>query len=168
MITLCWEQAFYLHCFGQLEGQNFREKLVDLDFHSWKNPHVTEMFGMAVSLPYTKPGFPGGISGTSKEPACQWRRCKRLVWSLGQENPLEKGMATHSTILAWRIPWTEEPGRLQFIGSQKVRHNWNDLVCMHAHTQICHVTIFLELKNVCTWLNPTTEYKHAAAETTHF
>ena len=74
MITLCWEQAFYLLCFGQLEGQNFREKLVDLDFHSWKNPHVTEMFGMAVSLPYTKPGFPGGISGTSKEPACQWRR----------------------------------------------------------------------------------------------
>ena len=34
------------------------------------------------------------------------------VWSLGQENPLEKGMATHSSILAWRIPWTEEPGRL--------------------------------------------------------
>ena len=38
------------------------------------------------------------------------------VLSLGQENPLEKGMATHSSILAWRIPWTEEPGRLQSIG----------------------------------------------------
>ena len=35
------------------------------------------------------------------------------VWSMGQENPLEKGMATHSSILAWRIPWTEEPGRLR-------------------------------------------------------
>ena len=43
--------------------------------------------------------------------------------SLGQEDPLEKGMAIHSNILAWRIPWTGEPGRLQFIGSQRVRHN---------------------------------------------
>ena len=41
------------------------------------------------------------------------------VWSLGQEYPLEKGMATHFSILAWRIPWTEEPGRLQ-----RVRHDW--------------------------------------------
>ena len=41
------------------------------------------------------------------------------VQSLGQEDPLEKGMATLSSILAWRIPWTEEPGRLQFMGSQK-------------------------------------------------
>ena len=42
------------------------------------------------------------------------------VTSLGQEGPLEEGMATHSSILAWRIPWTEEPGRLQSIGSQRV------------------------------------------------
>ena len=42
------------------------------------------------------------------------------VRSLGQEDPLEKGMATHSRILVWRIPWTEEPGRLQSIGSQRV------------------------------------------------
>jgi len=41
------------------------------------------------------------------------------VQSLGQEDPLEKGMATHSIILAWRIPWTEEPGRLQSMGSQE-------------------------------------------------
>ena len=40
--------------------------------------------------------------------------------SLGQEDALEKEMATHSSTLAWKIPWTEEPGRLQFIGSQKV------------------------------------------------
>ena len=45
------------------------------------------------------------------------------VQSLGQEDPLEKRMATHSSILAWRIPWTEEPGGLQFIGSQRVRHH---------------------------------------------
>ena len=42
------------------------------------------------------------------------------VQSLGQEDPVEKGMATHSSILAWRLPWTEEPGKLQYIGSQRV------------------------------------------------
>ena len=45
------------------------------------------------------------------------------VESLGQEDPLEKGMATHSSILAWRIPWTEEPGRLLSMGSQRVGHD---------------------------------------------
>ena len=46
-----------------------------------------------------------------------------LVPSLGREDPLQKGMATHSSVLAWRIPWAEEPGGLQSIGSQQVRHN---------------------------------------------
>ena len=45
------------------------------------------------------------------------------VWSLGQEDPLENGMATHSSILAWRILWTEESGRLQSMGLQRVRHD---------------------------------------------
>ena len=45
------------------------------------------------------------------------------VRSLGREDPLEKGMATHSSILAWRIPWTEEPGGLQSILSHRARHN---------------------------------------------
>ena len=45
------------------------------------------------------------------------------VQSLGQEDPLEKSMATHSSILAWRIPWTEEPGGLQSMGSQRVGHD---------------------------------------------
>ena len=45
------------------------------------------------------------------------------VRSLGWEDPLEKGVATHSSILAWRIPWTEEPGGLQSMGSQRVRQD---------------------------------------------
>ena len=45
------------------------------------------------------------------------------VQSLGQEDPLEKGVATHSSILAWEIPWTEEPGRLQSMSSQRVGHD---------------------------------------------
>ena len=46
------------------------------------------------------------------------------VLSLDWEDPLEKEMATHSSTLAWKIPWMEEPGRLQSMGSQRVRHNW--------------------------------------------
>ena len=46
------------------------------------------------------------------------------VWSLVQEDPLEEGMATHSTVLAWKIPWMEAPGRLQSMGLQIVKHNW--------------------------------------------
>ena len=45
------------------------------------------------------------------------------IRSLGQEDPLEEGMATHSSILVWRIPWTEESGGLQSIGSQRVGHH---------------------------------------------
>ena len=48
---------------------------------------------------------------------------KTQIRSLGQEDPLEKEMATHSSFLAWKIPWAEEPGGLQSMGSQRVRHN---------------------------------------------
>ena len=48
---------------------------------------------------------------------------KTWVRSLGQGNPLEKEMATHSSILAWKIPWTKEPGRLQFMALQRVGHD---------------------------------------------
>ena len=68
-------------------------------------------------------GFPGGASGN--EPICQCRRRKDApVQSLGWEDPLEEGMATHSTVLAWRILWTEGPGELQTMGLQRVGHNW--------------------------------------------
>ena len=65
---------------------------------------------------------------SGKESACHCRRLQRHeFWSLGQENPLEKEMATHSSILAWKIPWTEEPGGLQSIGSHRVGHDCSDL-----------------------------------------
>jgi len=48
---------------------------------------------------------------------------KTRVWCLGQEDPLEKGMAIHSGILAWKIPWTEEPAGLQSMGLQRVGHD---------------------------------------------
>ena len=62
--------------------------------------------------------FPGGSDGKKYA-----YNSGDLVWSLGWENPLEKGMATQSSIPAWRIPWTEKPGsRLQFMGSQRSGH----------------------------------------------
>ena len=60
------------------------------------------------------------VTQSVKNPSAMW---EALVRSLGWEDPLEKGMATHSSILAWRIPWTEKPGGLQSMGSQRVRHN---------------------------------------------
>ena len=53
------------------------------------------------------------------------------VQSLNQEDPLEEEMATHSSILAWEIPWTEEPGGLQPMGLQRVRHDWSSLAHRH-------------------------------------
>ena len=59
---------------------------------------------------------------------------KTRVRSLGQENPLEKAIAIHSSNLAWRIPWTEKPGRLQSMGLQRVGHDWVNNTHKHTHT----------------------------------
>ena len=64
--------------------------------------------------------FPSSSDGKEyAEPAMQ----ETKVQSLGQEDPSEKEMANHSIVLAWKIPWTEEPGKLQSMGSQKVGYN---------------------------------------------
>ena len=62
---------------------------------------------------------------------------ERWVWSLDWEDPLEKEMAPHSSILAWETPWTEEPGGLQSMGSQRVRH---DLVTTQQQQQIIPIS----------------------------
>ena len=66
--------------------------------------------------------FPGGGSAVKNPPAMQETQ-ETWVQSLGQEDPLEEGMTTQSNILAWRIPWTEEPDGLQSMGPQRVRHD---------------------------------------------
>ena len=67
---------------------------------------------------------------------------------VGGGDPLEEGMATHPSILAWRIPWTEEPGRLQSIGLQRV---WSDLASMHILIIVWHlkIVLFLECFKIC-------------------
>ena len=78
-----------------------------------------------------------------KSPPVKAGDARDAVRSLGQEDPLEQEMATHSSILAWRIPWTEEPGRLQSIGLHRVRNNWSDLA---GRQQVGKVTNLLALK----------------------
>ena len=73
----------------------------------------------------------GTVAQQVKNPPAMW---EAWVWSLGWEDPLEKGMATHSSILAWRIPWREEPGGLQSMGSQRVGHNWTTFTSFHIIT----------------------------------
>ena len=68
------------------------------------------------------------------------------VQSLGQEDPLEKEMATHSSTLAWKIPWMEDPGRLQCMGSQRVGHDWLDKAVIMIEKR--NSTIFLLLIQV--------------------
>ena len=71
--------------------------------------------------------------------AVQDPRVQTLSW----EDPLERGMATHSSILAWRIPWTEEPGRLQSMGLQRVRNDWA--------TNTFTFLLFYFLNSTCKW-----------------
>ena len=98
-------------------------------------------------------GFPGGSGG--KESACNG---ETQVWSLCQEDRLEKEMATHSSILVWRIIWTEQPGGLQSMGSQTARQTWatntftfNLLLCCCAtglHHEIVVITATIPLQAV--------------------
>ena len=99
-----------------------------------------------VCMLYIYKDFPGGASG--KESASQCRRHKFNP----QEDPLEKEMAPHSSILAWKIPWTEEPGGLQSMGSQKC---WTQLVtkqqqqiyvymCVRVYISVC-VCVYIQL-----------------------
>ena len=87
--------------------------------HSWSEPLGKVMFRDSVwHKAVSKLGFP---DGSVKNLPAVW---EIWVWSLDWDDPLEEDMATHSNILAWRIPWTEEPGGLQSMGSQRVRHDW--------------------------------------------
>ena len=91
-----------------------------------RNP-TTQVASFYLLSKYMKWGFPGG-SVVKNLPAVQEKQ-ETLVQSLGWEDPLENGMATHSSNLSWRIPWTEEPGGLQTIALQR-----SDLAGMHTNT----------------------------------
>ena len=92
-------------------------------------------------LKHARPPCPSPIAGVYSDlppSSLVAQRLKHLppmwetrVWSLGREDPLKKEKATHSSILAWGIPWTEESGGLQSMGSQRVGHDWVTLLYLH-------------------------------------
>ena len=111
------------------------------------------------------PGLTLTKTGQFKTPSLMWaslvaQRVKHLpaMWetwvpSLGQEDPLEKEMVTHSSILAWRIPWTEEPGRLQTTGLQRVRHDSaTSLSFFHSCERCWSATSIMLAQNGWGWL----------------
>ena len=96
---------------------------------SWNTSHV-QLPERAFKTPgflksYLKNGYDMGGSAVENLPAMQNTQ-ETQVWFLGQEDPLEEGVATHSSILARKIPRKEEPGRLWSTGSQRVGHDWRD------------------------------------------
>ena len=111
------------------------------------------------------PGLTLTNPGQFKRASLMWaslvaQRVKHLpaMWeawvrSLGQEDPLEKEMATHSSILAWRMPWTEEPGGLQSTGLQRVRHDWATSLSFFSSRGRCwSATNVMVAQNGWSWL----------------
>ena len=102
---------------------------------------------------------PGGFSGLKKKKKCLPMQETEETWvgSLGGEDPLKEGIATHSSILAWRISWTEGPGRLRSIGLQRVGYDWSNLAHTHAH--MCNLQLafkymwFLHIMVLHLWIN---------------
>ena len=89
---------------------------------------------------YIEKGFQGGASG--KEPSGQCRRHNRLRFNPWvRDDPLEEEMTTHSSYVAWEIPWTGEPCGLQSMGSKRIGHNCRNLICMHYIERKIHAYI---------------------------
>ena len=114
-----WKSMFYIH----------------INTHTYTHTHThthTHIYGLPQWL-------------SSIESTCMQEIQETWVWSLGQEDPLEKGMVTHSSILAWRIPWTEEPHRLQFMGSQRVGHSGATKTFTNIYIYLNHFAVCLKL-----------------------
>ena len=80
-----------------------------------------------------------------KKPPANAGDIKMWVQSLDWEDPLEEGMATHSSVLTWRMPWTEEPGRIQSMGSQRVEHDQSDLAQIQCLYKFLTEIMFLHI-----------------------
>ena len=117
------------HCYGFCYGMGFFNIL-----WKWNIGHLSsrpkeisiEYQCKKISIKY-QCKVPSLVAQMVKNPPAMW---ETSVWSLGWDNPLEEEMATHSSILAWEIPWTEEPGKVQSIVLQKIVHDW---ATKHTH-----------------------------------
>ena len=99
------------YCASLLSSASSDIKLIDWNWYYWEYLHQS----------YQQTGFPCG--SVVKNPPVNSGNSRNMGSVPGKEDPLEKEMATHSSILAWDIPWTEEPGRLQSMQPKRVRHN---------------------------------------------
>ena len=98
-------------------------------------PETVQKVGAFFSVSSGTRRLPGWNSG--KESACQCRRFRRLGFDPWiRKIPLEQGMAIHSSILAWKIPWTEEPGGLPSMGSHRVGYDWSELAAAAWPVQV--------------------------------
>ena len=103
--------------------------------------------GIAYPLQYSWTSL---VAAMVKNSLAMWE-----IWvrSLGWEDPLEKGPATHSSSLAWRFPWTEEPGRLLSMGSQRIRHDWVTFTFTLPFTKFLWLSMYSWMLSVLTSLH---------------
>ena len=114
-------------------------------------PELQYFSNKQICTPVLLMGFPGGSD--SKGSACN---AETQVRSLGEEDPLKKGMATHSNILAWRIPWTEGPDGLQSMESQEIRHDRaSNTFKPFLSTRFCTIHSFHLEKPANSFVQPT-------------
>ena len=92
------------------------------------------------------------VKKKNKNPPASAGDIRDRARSLGREDPLEEEMATHSSIFAWRIPWTEEPGRLWSIGSQRVGLDWSDLAHTHSSCNIENLGVVIKFQEYSQYL----------------
>ena len=121
----CLEGIFRILFHLYLDGYKFHSGFMKWYRKTWKSFLINPIFAFEHVI------MSSLVAQTVKNLPAIW---ETQVWSVGWEDALEKGMATHSSVLAWRIPWTEEPGRPQSMGSQRVAHDWaaNTLTLMSS------------------------------------
>ena len=115
--------SFEISWFNIYINQRQKKEMIYIFLKVFKeiiNVSIPKMLHWNFSVNFNKNGASLVAQRLKRLPAMQ----ETWVWPLGREDPLEKDMASHSSILAWRIPWRDEPGRLQSMGSQTVGHNW--------------------------------------------
>ena len=126
------------------------ERLHFLSFYNsfWRRKwHPTPVF-----LPGESHGW-RGLVGHSLWGCKESDTTERLNWTETESKNLEKEMATHSSTLAWKIPWMEEPGRLQSMGSQRVGHNWATSLSLSTQEALGHAYIIRMMQGFPWWLS---------------
>ena len=154
LFLLLWEyEKLSLDCLLSIFQFNFQRlwyhwPLSPQSWHLYLSPTLQPWQRVGGETPLPGPVLlisrPSPVSAVNNLPIMQESQ-ETWVQSLGQEDPLENGMATHSSFLAWGNPWTEDPGRLQSMGSLIVENNWSDLACTHPSLASCPLSAWTNI-----------------------